>query len=251
MVQADMVYEDWKQNPYFGKWFSVLGDSISTLQGYNPEGYSVFYENERSRQAGVYTQNDTWWGIVMNFFGGRLLVNNSWSGSRVAKRSDAQTVFPSGCSRERTSGLHRDAGNGLDSVYPDVIMIYLGTNDWAFGAPLTSANPFSRNVVYFDVAYGKMLKQIHANYPKAQIWCCGLTSTYMSGEDDFRFPCCYGGIHIEKFNDHIRKNAAAHHAQYLDLYSYGRPYDTLDGTHPNRSGMDTLAELIIQETSKF
>lgn len=29
-------------NKYYGKQFSILGDSISTLAGYNPKGYKVF-----------------------------------------------------------------------------------------------------------------------------------------------------------------------------------------------------------------
>lgn len=31
-----------RNNPYYKKQFSVLGDSISTLDGYNPTGYKVF-----------------------------------------------------------------------------------------------------------------------------------------------------------------------------------------------------------------
>jgi len=37
-------YQEWKgANKYSGKYFSILGDSISTLDGYNPEGHLVFY----------------------------------------------------------------------------------------------------------------------------------------------------------------------------------------------------------------
>lgn len=53
--------------------------------------------------------NDTWWGKVIDFFGGELLVNNSWSGSPVTGSS--ATLFPSGCSDERTSHLHIDGSH--------------------------------------------------------------------------------------------------------------------------------------------
>ena len=49
------------KNKYFGKQFSILGDSISTLEGYNPRGYKVFYAGENSKNSGVITMQDTWW----------------------------------------------------------------------------------------------------------------------------------------------------------------------------------------------
>ena len=64
--------------------FSVLGDSISTLAGYNPEGFAVFYDEAHKAQAGIGSPADTWWGRVIDRFGGTLLKNGSWSGSMVA-----------------------------------------------------------------------------------------------------------------------------------------------------------------------
>ena len=73
-------YENWKfDNKYYKKQFSVLGDSISTLAGFNPKGYNVFYDGENRERANVKEMQDTWWGKVIDFFGGELLVNNSWS----------------------------------------------------------------------------------------------------------------------------------------------------------------------------
>ena len=33
----------------------------------------------------------------------------------------------------------------------------------------------------------------------------------------------------------------------IDLYKYAVPYDSIDGTHPNKGGMSTLADLILRE----
>lgn len=33
--------------------FSILGDSISTLEGYNPNGYKVFYTKEMCEKANI------------------------------------------------------------------------------------------------------------------------------------------------------------------------------------------------------
>lgn len=112
-----------KNSPYFGKKFSILGDSISTLEGYNPDGYRVFYNDENCKRANIMEAGDTWWGQVLEYFKAQLLVNNSWLGSRVTKLPNQDELFPSGCSDERTSSLH------INSVKPDVIIIYLGTND--------------------------------------------------------------------------------------------------------------------------
>lgn len=101
------LYSEWKRtNKFNGKQFSVLGDSISTLEGYNPHGYNVFFTGENCQKSDVSDVDDTWWGHVISFCGGELLVNNSLSGSRVTKLPGRDSLFPSGCSDERTNRLH-------------------------------------------------------------------------------------------------------------------------------------------------
>ncbi len=112
-----------ENNKYKNKQFSILGDSISTLEGYNPQGYKVFYTGENCIRSNVREMSDTWWGKVIEFFEGELLVNNSWSGSRVTKLQNYGDLFPSRCSDERTSSLH------INTIMPDVIIVYLGFND--------------------------------------------------------------------------------------------------------------------------
>ena len=88
-------------SPYAGKRFSVLGDSISTFEGYNPPEYNVFYNREKQKVSGVERVEDTWWKKVIDTLGGELLVNNSWSGSLVARQQDQEIYFPSACSEEK------------------------------------------------------------------------------------------------------------------------------------------------------
>lgn len=228
---------------YRGKYFSILGDSISTLAGYNPQGYSVFYDDMTCQRAGIKGPSDTWWGKVIDLCDGALLVNNSWSGSCVAKLPEQTAIFPSGCSDERTSGLH------IGKQTPDVIIIYLGYNDWAKGMRLSSdAEPFDGkyNCAFFDFAYGEMLSKLRRNYPHAEIWCCTLGTTFMSSAPSFKFPYEYGGTHIEKFNKMIKAAAASYHCKLIDLYEYHMPYDAIDGSHPNAEGMKTLAAMVIK-----
>ena len=245
-------FRKWQgSNKYFGKQFSILGDSISTLAGYNPKGYKVFYNDENCTKTSIFTMSDTWWGNVIDFFGGELLVNNSWSGSRVTKLSNNK-LFPSGCCDERTSGLH------INNVSPDVIIVYLGANDWANGVLLENKEHKTHfdNEEYFDLAYSSMLNKLKKNYPKAEIWCCTLNSTFMSAQQSFVFPDVYNGSNIKHYNKIITRVAKNYHCKLIDLYSYKIPNDTIDGSHPNINGMKTLATLIIKsiagsEVNKF
>ena len=45
--------------------FSILGDSISTFDGCNPDGFAVYYQGERCEQTGVTSSADTWWSQVI------------------------------------------------------------------------------------------------------------------------------------------------------------------------------------------
>ena len=84
-----------------------------------------------------------------------------------------------------------------------------------------------------------MLEKLKVNYPYAEIFCCTLCSTYMSGKPSFVFPENYGGINIEKYNAVIRNAAESKNCNVIDLYNYHFPYDSIDGSHPNRDGMHT------------
>lgn len=231
-------YYKWRtDNKYYEKQFSILGDSISTLNGYNPRGYKVFYDDEKCRRADIKNYTDTWWGAVLEFFGADLLVNNSWSGSRVTRYPYIQELFPSGCSDERTSALH------INGIKPDVIIINLGTNDWAFGArPGGETRMLDEDpVLWFDEAYEMMLRKIKSNYPESEIWCCTLSETFISENPQFQFPHKYGGFHIKEYNEIIRDIASINGCNLIDLYNMNMPYDSIDGTHPNRNGMKAIA----------
>lgn len=238
--------EEWKKhNPYRGKRFSILGDSISTLEGYNPLDYAVFYKGYVCGKTGIKRKEDTWWGALIEYVGGELLVNDSWSGSRVTKMPEKNEFFPSGCSAERTGGLHKG------SVQPDVIIIYLGTNDWAYGVQCRREGKMPKEGDigclggYFDQAYRYMLQSVRKNYPQAEIWCCTINSTFMASDPDFTFPRRFGGTDVEEFNQVIRHEAKSQGCRLLDFYSFQTPYDAVDGTHPTKAGMDTLAALAV------
>ena len=92
--------------------------------------YNVFYEGENCERSGVKDYSDTWWGQLIEYLEANLLVNDSWSGSRVTKLPNYYRLFPSGISDERINNLKKLHRN------PDIIVIQLGVNDWGFGVDL-------------------------------------------------------------------------------------------------------------------
>lgn len=220
---------------------SILGDSISTFEGYSEPYESAFYDVTRKCQSDILRVEQAWWGQVINYLNGELLVNNSISGSMVSKHHSC--IAPTyGCSDERANSLHKN------DAFPSVIMVYLGTNDWGHGVKLMPQNEQEKkDISIFSVAYDKMLEKLRINYPNAEIWCFTLAiSGYKNGRA-ISFPYCFGGVHIEKYCDIIRQLAKKHNCRLIDLYSSAQPFDTIDGFHPNLDGMNTIASAVISQ----
>ncbi len=230
-----------KNTSYTNKYFSILGDSISTFEGYSEPKSAVYYDSFYKRASGVVTLLDTWWGQVIEKLGGKLLVNHSWSGSRVT-HSPFCEVPSFACSNERTSAL------GKEDVLPDVIIVFMGVNDWGAGVAINSENPQEKNAdAFFLTAYESMLKKLKVNYPKAEIWCMTLPISCCLKNENFAFMPTYAGRHIAKYCQAIQSCAAQYDCRVIDLYNCGKAYDTIDGFHPNVSGMQTLAQAVMEE----
>ncbi len=252
---GNVQFSEWrKANRYYGKKFSVLGDSISTFSGFNPPGYKIFYQGENCEKAGITEKNRTWWQRVINYFGGELLVNNSYAYSRVTQLPEVSDLFPSGCSTERTSALH--SGKAL----PDVILVCMGTSDWLGSVPVSGSvesyynEEIGKNMYgyvedesTFSYAYDAMLNKIKSRYPKAEIWCCTLFATCMSQNPKFDFFKQYKDNDIEKYNCAIRECVAKNGCRLIDFNKFKILIDTFDGINLNVSGMKSLAVLAVRE----
>lgn len=97
-----------------GKKVSILGDSISAYPGYvTPSTNAVFYPSgNHSPKCDVKSVDDMWWKIVLDKAGMVLGANNAYSG-RTLKNSAT------------TANVEALGANGD----PDIILVYLGTND--------------------------------------------------------------------------------------------------------------------------
>lgn len=205
---------------------SILGDSISTYDGFNPHGYSVYYKDDILYENGLESVNDAWWKQVIDGLGGELCVNNSFSGSLVAGD------FPSSaCSIERCSGLH-------GALAPDLILIYMGTNDRGYAIDF-GLNAPQDNTKFYG-AYRTMLKRIKDNYPSAKVICGTLLMGKLQGSVSPH------GIEDSWYNDVIRLAAQEEGCLLADLARSGERYETLDYCHPTKNGHKLIAKLWLE-----
>ena len=221
---------------YKGKYFSVLGDSVSTLAGYNPDGYEVFYNWEKKRLADIRSPADTWWGYVIDALAGQMLVNASWSGSLVCKHPQSE-IESYGCSTARTSALSEGGRE------PDVVMVFMGLNDFGHAMrPLPV--PGKDGLDVFSVAYGVMLEKIRANYPNSEIWCFTLPTGFERGNGRKASPVCCG-YHIDEYSRVIESCAESAGCRTVRLHLFDA-YESLDGWHPTANGMQTIARAVLE-----
>lgn len=221
-------------NPNNKKWVSIVGDSISTFEGYNPAGCSVFYDKTKQAYLGLNSVYDCWWAKVNQYLNAYLCINNSYSGSKVTG-----DVFPSASSRVRTSFL------STEKNLPDIILIYIGFNDFGNGVTVYD-NIFSHDKKGFYHSYRIMLQRIKRNYPNALIICATLMRGFIKNKPEWVFPEKYHGISLEEYNNAIRKAAKKEKILVVDLGSKNYYYETLDGTHPTVAGHLTMAKTWIE-----
>lgn len=217
---------------------SILGDSISTFEGYNPKGYSVYYDKELQELNQLHSVYDTWWSKVNQALQASLCVNNSYSGSKVCGKS-----FPAGESDERLCSLRTKEHT------PDYIMVYMGFNDFGNGIKVYETDKLQDQYcesTCFEKAYDNMIKTIRSYYPGAAIICGTLMRTKIKDCNDWAFPEKYAGVGLEEYNDAIRKITHKNHCCLADVALAGGRYETLDGSHPTAQGHVTIADAWIK-----
>ena len=225
---------------YAGKKLSVLGDSISTFAGFIPEGNAVYYTGSNGGVSGV---GDTWWRKLQTALQMELLVNNSWSGSRVTT-TGGET--PAGC-------MDRCTSLGTSGVDPDVILVFMGINDFNNGVALGAYNgegTLPEDTTTFREAYAVMLSKLLLRYKYAQVWVC--TLPYCERGTNDGFPEENGnGVTLAAWNAAIRELAALFGVKVLEFAGAGITYQNMgvytgDHLHPNAAGHSLLANQAIR-----
>ncbi len=240
------------------KTFSIMGDSISTFEGCVPDGYTLFYNDERLERSGVLRPEDTWWSHAVRALGGTVLADSAWSGSMVEGAG-----FPAASSPERAAALL-----GPDGQAPDAVLVFIGINDYGWGGAEAQAAGRSHAmprcidpatvpeqvagaapadaVERFGAAYRTMLSNIHEAAPTAAVYCITLLPGRTHGVDHPEFCYRLRGHHLDEYNAAIRKAAAAEGCRVADVRAFGRDYDSLEGTHPTNLGMRQFASMVVR-----
>lgn len=248
------------ESPLKGKWLSMIGDSISTFQGWSniapgSTSAAIYYP-----QSFLNDVNQTYWKKLIDRTGMNLLVNNSWSGSRCSNTGSGPVVSTT---NDRCKQLHKTI-NGV-VVNPDYILINIGTNDfdhmsktagsgdctmgtWNGRGEAFPANPDTTAPTSFREAYAVMLHRLRKNYPLAKIFCCTVPcgNNFGGGFDEVNGA----GIYLAEFNDAIREIATAFGAHVIELATSGLDYWTLstlygdNRLHPSEAGMERYYEII-------
>ena len=231
-----------------GKVVSILGDSISTFEGYVPvaDGHNLTHrvrytpDNASWYFAEGGTVNDTYWKKLINSLGAKLGINDSWAGSRVSNSSSTNTgdVGPDAC----MASITRITNLGANGT-PDLILYYGGTNDAGAGVTVGS---FNSNTTYttdlttttwadFATAYKDSIMRLQYYYPFAKIvvllpmYC---TSYYNMGN-------------LDKYNEQIKLICDYFGVEYIDLRRCGVNSQNLstmlgDGIHPKVAGFNEM-----------
>ena len=223
-----------------GKYLSVLGDSISTFKNYVPAENSVFYDGNKH---GITDASKTWWGITMDELGMQLCVNNSWSGSRVTTTNGTAGA---GC-MDRCQNLHTSTHE------PDIIIVYMGINDFNNEVPLGTYDGKSSipsETTTFREAYGIMLDKILTRYQNARVFVSTLPYCDRN-EDDNEFPEINAeGVPLPDYNNAIRELADSFGLDVIELSKCGITYQNRklylgDELHPNEEGMKLVARKVV------
>ncbi len=235
------------------KKLSILGDSISTYIGWsnstavnNTIGKNAVWYNSPSRLSSV---DDTWWKQTADLLGMEILVNNAWSGSSVTNVRAAHGISSYGWNT-RPGNLHDNTlsnNPGGTRIDPDIIVIYMGTNDLmdgvncngvpddAFFAKIEADGFVPAEKTNFEEACALMVYKVCRNYPDADVFLFN-NPTMRTGNAESR----------KAYNAVFDAVAARYGCTVVDLF--GSPISnhavyTQDGIHPNEAGMDVMTEV--------
>ena len=254
-----------------GKKIAIVGDSISTYQGWLPSdvpgfvgtAYATYYPH-----GNVDRVEKTWWYQMAENLGldpATAIANTSWSGGVVCGDSTSTTNGKPSCSTKRVSDI------AIRGFVPDVIIIFISCNDWyqcgLSGYSTTLGDwtikdpiPAEGTVFKFRNAYALMLAKIRQTYPLSRVFCCTILDDYrrdgISDDDTDNAwpPNDAAGITIAEWNNNIREIAEAFACDVINIHDCGITYFNIQqsyavdtGLHPNAAGMTLIAQKVTSE----
>ena len=283
-------------NPFAGKKISVMGDSISTYTGWS-DAYPITSEEYTHRYGEAYygpaggdfhntelLVTDTWWHQAATELGAEILMVNSGNSTGLFYASYPANADWDQYLKDMLAWKTRAYYLGKDGEDPDIIALYIGSNEVARGTAgkFGSIKDIDFSTLIVDngdgtytyaepttvaEAYAILLHKVTVTYPDAEIYCFkpvpnagGTLSTVNK-----RLPIACS------FNEMLDGVATYYGANIVDLVDAFRLDPDGDGValqkdcdyfqscfnndpHPNASGFDVITERFvsaIKENSKY
>ena len=196
---------------------SILGDSYSTFQGANPEGYAPFYPNDRNDVKDV---NQTWWSLYIKAMGYQLEKNDSWGGTTVCNTGYGHMDSSASAFNARIDRL----GN------PDIIFVFGGTNDAWAGSPMGDYKYkkwTKEDCKSLRPALACLLKGLKKQYRKAKVYVILNSELKEEVNESFRTVCKHSKVQLIELHDIEKQNG-----------------------HPSIKGMEAICQQLIDAKCK-
>ena len=209
----------------------IFGDSYSTYEGYIPNGYRTYYSAQGRTEGPAVTKmkvEETWWKQVVTLLGGKLLLNNSWSGSTIG-----YTGYEGDCSKS-SSFIYRfrklKEENFFEKNVVNMVLVFGGTNDGWSEAPLGEMK-FSewkeKDLYFVQPAICYFMSTLKKELPNAEIYF--LINTELK-------------LEIENC---IKKAGVYYNVETIALKDIEKEYG-----HPNVAGMKTICKQVLSVIAK-
>ena len=231
---------------YCGKIISILGDSISTYEGYSYEGNRCRYP-----QSDLLTDvNDTYWMRIIKMFDMKLGINEAWAGSRVSWDGNTES---SDIGANKHIASEARIGHLGENGTPDIILVNAGTNDignkvtlgtFNYENPMNYTNEQISNlpVDTFADAYRTMLIRLQKSYPYSTILVLlpNYTTSYYTPQE------------ADQYCEIIKEACDYFGVRWYDMRACGvtifnRTNYIADGIHYNAAGMEMIAKRLVKE----
>lgn len=242
---------------------------IGTLQTFTPTSEDVGKCLGIARWAGSYTTKP-WWKVLIDKSGATLCNNASWSGSRIVEIPEGNSRHDAFVLSEAYSEytLNRicnrdDAGN---TIVPDVVLIYRGTNDLVGIDPeggtgtldvesletpnMLTWDESNFNTHNFTEGYIHTILELRRKYPNIYIILC--TLNVFKRSTTTHFPTNNGTYSISDYNNKIREIANLMGCGLIEFDKDGITYENCyptyisdsasAPTHPNTNGHRVMGE---------
>ncbi|MDO5447644.1 MAG: SGNH/GDSL hydrolase family protein [Prevotellaceae bacterium] len=175
---------------------SILGDSYSTFQGLNPEGYAPFYPNDRND---VKEPSQTWWDLYIKANGCQLEANDSWGGTTICNTGYMHMDSSASSFNARIDRLGK----------PDIIFVFGGTNDAWANSPIGDyqySKWTKEDCKSFRPALACLLKNLKKKYRKAKIYAILNSELKEEINESFRVICKHYKVQLIELHDIDKQN---------------------------------------------